>query len=274
MKGFTAFFKKELTELERSKKLLICSLMFLFFGIMDPLMAKLTPKIMESFSDQYAEQGIYIGEIKVTAMDSWAQFVKNMPMALIAVIILFSGIFTSEYSKGTLIPLLTKGLSRTSAVAAKTAVMLLVWSGGMWLTFGVTYGYTAYYWDNSTVNNLFFAGLFWWLYGVFMLSLIVFFSSFANSGGQVILGVSGVYFVMLMTGMFSKEAAKYMPSKLTESSFLFNATPLHNYFGPEPNKYLDDLMEGYHYCYSFMITFAVSLVLILAAIHITKKRSL
>lgn len=274
MKGFRAFFKKEITELTRSKKLLIFTLLFLLIGVMNPLVAKLTPKIYEAMSDQLAEQGLTIGKIKVTAMDSWMQFSKNIPMGLIATVILLSSIFTNEYSKGTLIPLLTKGLSRTSAVLAKTFTMVLVWSAGMWTAFGVTYGYTAYYWDNSTVNNLGAAGLCWWLYGVFMLCLIVFFSSFANSSGQVILGVGGVYFIMMIIGMFSKEAAKYLPSKLTDCTFLFTASKLHNFYGSAPDNYISDLMQGYDYCRSFIITLAISLVLILAAIRITKKRSL
>lgn len=274
MKGFRAFFKKEITELTRSKKLLIFTLLFLLIGVMNPLVAKLTPKIYESMSDQLAEQGLTIGKIKVTAMDSWTQFSKNIPMGLIASVILFSSIFTNEYSKGTLIPLLTKGLSRTSAVLAKTFTMVLVWTAGMWTAFGVTYGYTAYYWDNSTVNNLGAAGLCWWMYGVFMLCLIVFFSSFAKSSGQVLLGVGGVYFIMMMIGMFSKEAAKYLPSKLADCTSLFTASQLHNFYGSAPDNYISDLIQGYDYCHAFIITLAISLLMILAAIRITKKRSL
>ena len=43
MNYFTVFFKKELMESVRTYKLLIMLTIFLVFGIMNPLTAKLTP---------------------------------------------------------------------------------------------------------------------------------------------------------------------------------------------------------------------------------------
>ena len=157
MKGFVAFFEKEVRELVRTKRLMILLAVFVIVGIMNPAVAKLTPKLFELMADDLSEQGIVLGEMKVTALDSWTQFVKNMPMALIVMLIVFGGIYTSEYTKGTLIPLLTKGLSRGSVVLSKLAAMLLTWSAGLWLCYGITYFYSDWYWDNSFVSELGFA---------------------------------------------------------------------------------------------------------------------
>ena len=166
MRSFLAFFKKELMETRRSGKLILFTLLFFLFGVMNPAIAKLTPWLMETLSESLAESGMTVTSVSVDALTSWTQFFKNVPMALIVFLLFYSGSFTKEYERGTLIPLLTKGLPRYQVVLAKAATMLLVWSAGYWLCFGVTYGYTAYFWDNSIAKNLSFSVVCWWVFGM------------------------------------------------------------------------------------------------------------
>ncbi len=217
MKGFNVFFSKEIRELIRTKKLMILLTVFFIVGLMNPAVAKLTPKLLESI-DMY---GMTVGEINITALDSWTQFAKNISTAMIVFIIMFSGIFTLEYSRNTLIPLLIKGLSRRCVVMSKTAVMLLAWSACLWMCFGITYFYSGYYWDNSVVDGIFFAGFGWWLFGVFMISCIVFFSSFAGSAVLVLLGTGGIYITMSLLGLY-KKIEEYLPIHLCDSLSLYN----------------------------------------------------
>ena len=247
MKGFTAFFIKELREMIRTKRMMIILGIFLVVGILSPAMAKLTPELMKMAAEDFTEMGVTVGEIKVTALDSWAQFTKNMPTALIVVIIMMSGIYTSEYARGTLVPLITKGLSRQ-------AVMLITWSAGAWLCYGVTYFYTEWYWDNNTAKALSFGAFCIWLFGVLMISCIVFFSSLASSGAQVMLGTGAVYIAMTMAGLYSK-AKEYLPTRLLDSNPLYRG----------------ELLPG-DYTKAAVISAAVSAVLILAALPITKRR--
>ena len=124
MKQFHAFMKKEFLESARTGKLLILSVLFLLFGIMNPATAKLTPWMMELMSESLAETGLIVSSVSVDALTSWAQFHKNVPVALIIFLLMFCGSFAGEYQKGTLIPILTKGMKRRVIVAAKTAAML------------------------------------------------------------------------------------------------------------------------------------------------------
>lgn len=256
MKGFSAFLEKEFREFIRTKRMMILLIVFVVVGILNPATAKLTPKLLEMEADTMASMGLTIGEIKVTALDSWTQFAKNIPIALIVTLIMFSGIYTSEYTKGTLIPLLTKGLSRSSAVLSKFAVMFTAWSAGLWLCFGITYFYSGFYWDNSAVKELFFAGFCWWLFGVMMLCSIVFFSSFASSGGQVMLGAGGVYVVMMTAGI-SKKAAEYLPTRLLAIGSLFTGELVPSDFKIPA-----------------VISAVVSVIFILAALPLTHKRQI
>lgn len=255
MNGFFAFLKKEFFELSRSGKLMILSFLFILFGIMNPAVAKLTPWILENSADSFG-QGIIIGEVTVTAMDSWLQFLKNIPMAMIVMLIMFSGTFTGEYSKGTLIPIVTKGLSRNSIVISKTVVMIITWSIGFGMCFGITYGYTAYYWDNSIASNLAFMAFCQWLMGIFLICVLTLFSAFLNSSPQVIMGVGGIYAAMYIFSMFGK-IKEYIPTFILDSSSLMT----------EQSK-PDD------YFIAILITIALSVLSLLTSLPITHKRQL
>lgn len=74
MKDIYYFTKKELLEVWRTKRLLILLVVFIIFGILSPLMAKLTPEILKSSFG--SEVQLTIPE--PTSIDSWVQFYKNI----------------------------------------------------------------------------------------------------------------------------------------------------------------------------------------------------
>ena len=181
-----AFLRKEWMELCRTGRLLILLLIFTLLGIMNPAMAKLTPWLMEMSSENLADAGLIITAVTVNAMTSWEQFYKNIPIGIIIFILISSGSFTDEYQKGTLIPVVTKGLSRRKIVLAKALIIFVSWTVLYLLCFGITYGYNAYFWDNSIAHHLFFAAALTWLFGVWVIALLVLFSAAVQKGTQVL----------------------------------------------------------------------------------------
>ena len=135
-----AFLKKDFLEQARTGKLLILLILFVLFGIMNPAVAKLTPWLLEMMADSLEASGMVVTEVTVTAMDSWVQFFKNIPMALIAFVLLEGGILTGEYQSGTLVLSLTKGLKRHQVLGSKAMVLTLLWTVCYWLCFAITYG--------------------------------------------------------------------------------------------------------------------------------------
>lgn len=213
MKSLLAFMKKEYLEVARTGKIVILLLLFVLFGIISPAIAKLTPWMMATLSDSMAESGFIVTDIQVNALTSWTQFFKNIPIALIAFVLIFSDLFTKEYKSGTLLLVLTKGLSRYKVVFAKAVLLLLLWTIGYGICFGITYGYNAYFWDNSIINELFFSVTIWWLFGVWVICLIVLFSSLLQNNAGVILCVGGTVLLAYLLSILPKVKA-YSPTVL------------------------------------------------------------
>lgn len=216
MRQWTAFIKKEGMELIRSGRLILLLLLFSLFGVMNPAIAKLTPWMMELLSDQLAESGMTVGVVEVDAMTSWMQFYKNMPMMLIVMVVIFGGIVVGELQKGTLIPIVAKGMKRCAILSAKALMMALVWTGGCLISFVITYAYNAYFWDNLAASHLFFAAFTFWLFGIWILSVILPASVCVRSTATVIL-MAGVGFVAAYVLTVIPVVKPYSPMYLTES---------------------------------------------------------
>lgn len=219
MRSLLALLKKETTEQLRSGRILILAILFVLFGVMNPAVAKLTPWLLETLSDSLAESGMTVTGVTVSAMDSWVQFFKNIPMGLIAFVLLQSSIFTKEYQSGTLILSLTKGLERDWVVISKTVVLTVLWSASYWLCFGITYGYNAYFWDNSVAQNLLFSAVCWWLFGVWVILLTVLFSTLSKSNTGVLVGTGGIVLICYLIGLLPK-IGKYLPTRLADGNSL------------------------------------------------------
>lgn len=219
MKPLLSFMKKEYIEAARTGKIIILVLLFVLFGIMNPAIAKLTPWMMEMMSDTIAESGLIVTSVQVDAMTSWTQFFKNIPIALIAFVLIFSDIFTREYKSGTLLLVLTKGLSRYKVVLAKTLLLLSLWTFGYLLCFAITYGYNAYFWDNGIADNLFSSAAVWWLFGIWVICLIVLFSSLFQNTTEVSLCTGGTVLLAYLLSIIPKVKV-YSPTMLIDTNSL------------------------------------------------------
>lgn len=219
MKSLLALMRKEYMEATRTGKIMIIILLFVLFGIMSPAVAKLTPWMMKMLSDSMSESGLIVTNIQVTALTSWTQFFKNIPIALIAFVLIFSDIFTKEYKSGTLLLVLTKGLSRYKVVLAKTVLLLSIRTVGYGICFTITYGYNDYFWDNSIAINLFFSATMWWMFGVWVICLITLFSSLLKNNTSVSLCIGGTVLLAYLLSVIPK-AKWYSPTLLMNSNSL------------------------------------------------------
>ena len=229
MRAFLAFMKKEWMEQIRSSRLVVLTILFVLFGIMNPVVAKLTPWLFEVMAESMEESGMVITMVEVDAMSSWVQFFKNVPMALIIFVLLESSIFTKEYESGTLVLALTKGLHRYKVIFSKTVVLVTMWTVGYWVHFGITYVYNDYFWDNSIAKNLLFSVTCWWIFGLWVILLMVLFSTFANTNTMVLATTGAIVVVSYLIGLLPK-LSKYMPTLLMDgNSLIYGAKTIEDY---------------------------------------------
>lgn len=256
MKPLLAFIKKEILEQIRTGKLLILLCIFTAIGIMNPAIAKLTPLLLEILKDQIADSGITITDMEINALTSWTQFFKNIPIALIAFVCLYSSTFTKEYESNTLIIMLTKGFKRYKVILSKTIIMIALWTIGYFLSFIITYAYNEYFWDNSIATGLSTAILNWYLFGLFIICLIVLFSCIGKSSSMVLLS-TGLTVIILYAFNIVPKLVKYNPISLMNSALILT--------GVETNT---------TYLPSFIITIVLSITAIIVSIPIFNKKSL
>lgn len=214
MRCYVAFIKKEFVESVRTYKFYIMIAVFLLLGMMNPITAKITPQLLKSFMPE----GVSITIADPTALDSWAQFFKNVPqMGLIVLVIIFSGIMANEFSRGTLINVLTKGLPRSVVILSKFTMAAVLWTLNYILCFGVTYGYTAYFWNNDSVRNIGFSVFCLWLFGVLLLAVILFGGVLFKNNYGSLLFTGGLTVLMLLMNIAPK-LQKFNPITLASKN--------------------------------------------------------
>ena len=182
MRGFIAFTKKEFMEQLRTSKCLILMAVFFLFGMTSPLLAKLMPVILS----QMELQGVKIVLPDPTVVDAYGQFFKNCTqMGMLVLLLVFGGILTNELMSGTLINILAKGLGRPTVILSKYLAAVTLWTVSYLLAAVVDYGYTSFLFDDYKVSNLLFSLFCLWLFGCFLLSLILLSSTLVtgNFGG-------------------------------------------------------------------------------------------
>jgi ABC-2 type transport system permease protein len=211
MKAFAAFTKKEFIENIRTCRLAVLTAVLFVLGLMSPLAAKIMPEMLSGVD---LGGGLTITAPEPSAADSWAQFFGNVgQMGMLALIITFCGITANELSRGTLINMLTKGMKRSAVVLSKFLSASVIWAGGYMLCLAVCYVYTEYFWPSGILRGAFLAFLSPWLFGEFLIALLIFGGVlFGNIYGSL-LGGFGVIVALTLLNL-APRAQKYNPVTL------------------------------------------------------------
>ncbi|SHI58231.1 ABC-2 type transport system permease protein [Clostridium cavendishii DSM 21758] len=214
MKSYIAFTKKELIEQVRTYKLFIFLAVLFVFGMVSPLFAKIMPDIISSMNTQ----GVEIKIPKPTYIDAYAQFLKNIgQMGIFALLLIFSGLLSNDVTKGTLVNMVSKGLSRRVIILAKLSSAVLIWTLGYLIAIATNYIYTFYLFGEHSVNNLVLALFSLWLFGVFLISIIILGSTIVKGsyGGLILTAI--IYGSLALINLFPK-IIKFNPYTLTSKN--------------------------------------------------------
>ena len=109
--------------------------------------------------------------------------------------------------------------TQDKVVLAKAVLLLSLWTVGYGICFAITYGYNAYFWDNRIMNHLVFTVTIWWLFGVWVICLMVLFSSLLQNNAGVIMCVGGTVLLVYLLSIIPKVKA-YSPAILMNTNSL------------------------------------------------------
>ncbi len=255
MMELRAFTWKEFLWAARTGKLMFLMILFVLFGVMNPAIAKMTPWLMETLAGDLADSGFHIVATTVNGLTSWNQFCKNIPLAMIVFLLLFSGILTSEYEKGTLTMMLAKGLARWKILAAKGLVTGILWTAGYWMSFAITWGYNRFFWNDDSAAYVFAAGGCYYLLGLWLITLVLLMSAIFKTGGAALAAVVCSFVAVYLLG-FLPAIKEYLPG------FLFNAQTL-----------LASAAEPVDFVPVILITIAISVASLVSAFILFARRT-
>lgn len=205
-------FRSKVTAYVFSTVPLILFAVFLIFGLTSPFLAKFMPEILSAVAAD-----MRMGSSPV-ALDAWEQFYKNISgVGFSAFIILFGSCMSGEYSKGTLVLLVTKGLPRRAVIFAKYTVAAVLMTICYWAGFLATYCYTAYLWPGTTLPHVFTAAFYLWLTGFLYLSILLLGCVIFKQTFTSILFTGGIVAIISLLGIF-EPLTKCNPFLLTSKN--------------------------------------------------------
>jgi ABC-2 type transport system permease protein len=214
MNGYSAFLRKEFLEQGRTYKLLIMLIAFTLFGMMSPLLARFIPDILTLMGTE----GITFTVPEPTYMDAYVQLFKNVTqMGIIVLLLVFAGSMSQELSKGTLVNILAKGLPRTAVVLSKYTANLVLWTVSLALSAAVHYGYTLYLFGSHPTTHLLFSLLCLWLFGAFLLAVIMLAGTLFKGGYSGLLATAAVLGILLLLSILPG-SARWNPVALVSIS--------------------------------------------------------
>lgn len=138
---FAIAFRKEVTELWRTRRFLVTIAVFVLFGVMSPLLAKFMPEMIKNME----EAKMFADLIpEPSATDAVTQYLKNLSQfGFITVILLSMGGVVGEKERGVAAVILSKPLPRWVFIGSKFAAQVLMLACGFIIsTLGAWY-YTA-----------------------------------------------------------------------------------------------------------------------------------
>lgn len=97
--------------------------------------------------------------------------------------------------------------------------LIAFWTVYYWVCYAITYGYNAYFWDNSVASNLMFSVVCWWLFGIWVIALAVLFSAMATANSTVLAGTGAVAVSAYLLGLLPA-FKEYSPSLLMDGNSL------------------------------------------------------
>ena len=215
MRNYIVFLKKELMEFVRTKKFLGLTAVFFFFAITSPLLARYMIEFLTALMP--AEDAHMLLNVPDPVwIDSYRQFYSQMTqIGALAVTVLFMGAISYEKQQGTADLVITKGLGTISFVLSKFTLIALAILITMIVSVLIVFGYTAVLFDEAgNLGQVLTGALLYGLFFIFVVSIILFCSSFAKTAAISALFSFLLYILFTSFGSLPV-IGRFLPSAVT-----------------------------------------------------------
>lgn len=221
MKALLTHIRKEWMEALRTKKLLAIGAGALFFGLLDPVMLRLTPLLLKEFS------GVDLsGVIQLSQPAELMDFHQDIYQIFSIILLLVIGdVWTKEMKNRTVIIPLSKGAGLDQMLLGKVIVYSGITMAAMLLSYSVNYFYSGIIFGFRTdLYQALFSGF---LMGVFYAFSIVMLLVLSIVTGQfpvaMILSLGVVFAGPPVASLFG--VTVFTPFKLSHEAALFSRVP-------------------------------------------------
>jgi len=213
MSGTRVLLDKELLESWRTYRLPVVAGLFLFVGLVSPLLAKFLPEIITAAAGDQLPPIPIPTPVAASAVD---QLWKNLAQfGAFAAIVLAMGAVATERDRGTAAFILSKAVPRGAFLAAKVLVIGLVLAIGVVLAAGVGWIYTAILFEPMPVAGWLAMAVFAWL-GLATWAALTFLGSTVTGSVAAAAGLGFVALIVLSIVGAIPNVGRFTPGGLAE----------------------------------------------------------
>lgn len=222
MNTLKPYLYKEIMEGIRTKKFLIIAIGFMFFAVADPVLLKLTPEILKS-----QMKGVdFSSAIELTQKAAILNFTNDLYQLVSLIIALtLMGIISSEINEKSFVIPFSIGGKASGIILSKFFVYSVFVVILTVISISTAYWYSGIIFKNSSVDYIMVlkAGFLYGLFFIFLLSIIILFSSlFKKNIITAIASVIIIYTMPITNSLFT--FGKYLPINLLKMAENFKYT--------------------------------------------------
>jgi len=206
--SFAVLLRKEFKEIVRTKRIIVLPAVFLFFGILGPVLLYMTPELLKS-------QGLNFTMPAPTPVQSAGEYYESASsFAAIAIILVSMGAVVEEKARGTIQIVLTKPARRSCFIAAKYIALACLSLVSMFMGSVACLYYTGLLIGHLPIGPYMISTMLVGLFLCFVVALTLFFSTVLGSqmaaGGATIV----VFFLLGALPIASKALRTMLPNGL------------------------------------------------------------
>ncbi|MCL2235486.1 MAG: ABC transporter permease [Defluviitaleaceae bacterium] len=262
MNTYLTFMQKEIMETMRNKRLLVLACVFAGFAILGPLMGRYLVEFITMFVPtgelDFMEELMGGMLPQPTWVDGYANFYANLAqVGVITVMLLYMGAVLDEKRRGTAPMMLMKGLSHTTFVMSKFTVMSLTTLVVTLASAPIAHLYTYILFEEAgNFGEMMLGSVIFWVFLIFIIAMMIFFSTVAKKISSVAIYGFLAYFVLIIFDVV-QHVREFLPYGLVTQATMVSMGNFNEHLLPNS-----------------LISLGATAVLLIASIHILKKKEL